>query len=194
MKNGIYILAFLVCLTSFGQKKKSATPKTTAGLAKVDNLIAEVKNGNFQVTITEKGKEMDAIIVKSADKSFAPTTCKLTTFKASGASLYLLSWQEKTNTKTPTKTEDIVTIYTKVYDITTKKEVFSNYQITNNITEQVFLDKNKTASETQNKIRREGFEFTLNPDGSITQKSKNQENKWVYDATKKEYLDAKKKK
>ena len=194
MKNGIYILAFLVCLTSFGQKKKSATPKATAGLAKVDNLIAEVKNGNFQVTITEKGKEMDAIVVKSADKSFAPTGCKLTSFKASGASLYLLSWQEKTNTKTPTKTEDIVTIYTKVYDITTKKEVFSNYQITNNITEQVFLDKNKTASETQNKIRREGFEFTLNPDGSITQKSKNQENKWVYDATKKEYLDAKKKK
>jgi 16S rRNA U516 pseudouridylate synthase RsuA-like enzyme len=108
--------------------------------------------------------------------------------------LYLLSWQEKTNTKTPTKTEDILTIYTKVYDITSKKEVFSNYQITNNITEQVFLDKNKTVSETQNKIRREGFEFTLNPDGSITQKSKNQENKWVYDATKKEYLDAKKKK
>ena len=194
MKNGIYILAFLVCLTSFGQKKKSATPKATAGLAKVDNLIAEVKNGNFQVTITEKGKEMDAIVVKSADKSFVPTACKLTSFKASGASLYLLSWQEKTNTKTPTKTEDIVTIYTKVYDITTKKEVFSNYQITNNITEQVFLDKNKTASETQNKIRKEGFELTLNPDGSITQKSKSQENKWVYDATKKEYLDAKKKK
>lgn len=194
MKNGIYILAFLVCLTSFGQKKKSATTKTAAGLAKVDNLIAEVKNGNFQVTITDKGKEVDAIVVKSADKSFAPTGCKLTSFKASGASLYLLSWQEKTNTKTPTKTEDIVTIYTKVYDITIKKEVFSNYQITNNITEQVFLDKNKTASETQNKIRREGFEFTLNPDGSITQKSKNQENKWVYDATKKEYLDAKKKK
>ena len=194
MKNGIYILAFLLCLTSFGQKKKSATQKATAGLAKVDNLIAEVKNGNFQVTITEKGKEMDAIIVKIVDKSFSPTGCKLTSFKASGASLYLLSWQEKTNTKTPTKTEDIVTIYTKVYDITTQKEVFSNYQITNNITEQVFLDKNKTASETQNKIRREGFEFTLNPDGSITQKSKNQENKWVYDATKKEYLDAKKKK
>ena len=194
MKNGIYILTFLVCLTSFGQKKKSATSKATAGLAKVDNLIAEVKNGNFQVTITEKGKEIDAIVVKSADKSFAPTACKLTSFKASGASLYLLSWQEKANTKTPTKTEDIVTIYTKVYDITTKKEVFSNYQITNNITEQVFLDKNKTASETQNRIRKEGFEFTLNPDGSITQKSKNQENKWVYDVTKKEYLDAKKKK
>lgn len=194
MKNGIYIVTFLVCLTSFGQKKKTNTKIATAGLAKVDNLIAEVKNGNFQVSITEKGKEVDAIIVKSADKSFEPTGCKLTSFKTSSISLYLLSWQEKTNTKTPTKTEDIVTIYTKVYDITTKKEVFSNYQITNNITEQVFLDKNKTVSETQNKIRREGFEFTLNPDGSIIQKSKNQENKWVYDATKKEYLDAKKKK
>jgi len=34
------------------------------------------------------------------------------------------------------------------------------------------LDNNKTASETQEKMRREGFEFTLNPDGSITQKIK----------------------
>lgn len=194
MKNGIYILAFLVCLTSFGQKKKSATPKATAGLAKVDNLIAEVKNGNFQVTITDKSKEVDAIIVKSADKSFAPTGCKLTSFKAGGVTLYLLSWTEKNLSKTDTKTEDKTTIYSVVYETSEKKQVFSNFQTTNNITEKVFLDKNKTASETQNKIRREGFEFTLNPDGSITQKSKNQENKWVYDSTKKDYVDSKKKK
>ncbi len=194
MKNGIYILAFLVCLTSFGQKKKSATPKATAGLAKVDNLIAEVKNGNFQVAITDKGKEVDAIIVKSVDKSFAPAGCKLASYKASGVTLYLLSWTEKSSSKTDTKTEDKTTLYSVVYEISEKKQVFSNFQTTNNITEKVFLDKNKTASETQNKIRREGFEFTLNPDGSITQKSKNQENKWVYDATKKDYVDAKKKK
>ena len=72
--------------------------------------------------------------------------------------------------------------------------MFSNFQTTNNITEKVFLDRLKTASETQQRVRKEGFEFTLNSDGSVTQTSKNQLNKWVYDATKMEYVDAKKKK
>ena len=43
---------------------------------------------------------------------------------------------------------------------------------------QVFLDKLKNASETQERMRREGFEFFLNADGTITQKNKTQENKF----------------
>jgi hypothetical protein len=195
-RNLILVLVMLVGIANYGQKNKStkAVAKPTATLAKADNLVAEIKTGNFQLTISENGKPKDAIVVKAADPKFTPTDCKLTAFKASGATLYLLNWTEKTLTKTELKTENITTIYSKVYDVTTKTEVFSNYQTTNNIVEKVFLDKLKNASETQEKIRREGFEFILNPDGSIVQKSKTQENKWIFDAKTVKYVDSKKKK
>ena len=91
------------------------------------------------------------------------------------------------------KTEDITIVYSYIYEITSKKQVFYNTQLTNHIIEKVFLDRLKNASETQEKMRREGFEFTLNPDGSVTQKNKTQENKLVYDVAKMEYVNAKKK-
>ena len=197
-KNLILIAVLLISIANYGQKKKVATKapvaKGTPSIAKVDNLVAEVKNGNFQISIVEKGKTIDAITVKSVDSKFAPVDGKLTAFTANGAKLYLLTWTEKTATKTDLKTEDIATIYSQVYEISSKTQVFSNFQTTNNIVEKVFLDKLKNASETQEKVRREGFVFTLNPDGSIVQKSKNQENKWVYDAAAVKYVDAKKKK
>jgi hypothetical protein len=190
-------LVALVSVNSFAQKKKKAVakkPAATSYLAKVDNLTAEVKGGNFQITISENGKPKDAIIVKSADAKFTPSDCKLTSFTASGTKLYLLVWTEKTMNKTDLKTEDITTIYSNVYEITSKKQVFYNTQLTNHIVEKVFLDRLKNASETQERMRREGFEFILNADGTITQKNKTQENKWVYKADVMEFVDAKKKK
>ena len=80
-----------------------------------------------------------------------------------------------------------------MYEIPNKKQVFSNTQTTNHIVEIVFLDKLKNASETQERIRREGFEFILNADGTITQKNKTQENKWKYNPATFEFVDAKKK-
>lgn len=200
MKNLIlFVFTLLIIVSSYSQKKKKAPIKTTTisktaspsgVLAKVDNLVAEVKAGNFQITIDGK----DAISIKPADSKFAPTNVKLTPFTASGVKLYLLSWTEILQNKTNLKTEDITTIYSNVYDIRSKKQVFYNTQLTNHIVEKVFLDKLKNASETQERMRKEGFEFFLNADGSITQKNKTQENKWVFDATKMEYLETKKKK
>ncbi len=192
----LYTLIALCSISSYSQKKKSAVKKAATTsvakgtLAKVDNLVAEIKLGKFQVTIDGK----DALVVKDVDAKFAPTDVKLKSFTANGTSLYLLTWTEKNATKTDLKTENITAIYNVVYEITSKKQVFSNYQTTNHIIEKVFLDRLKTASETQEKTRREGFEFFLNADGTITQKSKNQENKWVYDKDKIDFVDAKKKK
>lgn len=195
----VFVFALLISVTSYSQKKKKSsgkkatTTKTTTAkgvLAKVDNLVAEVKAGNFQVTIDGK----DAINVKSVDAKFAPTNTKLSSFTASGTKLYLLTWTENVQIKTDLKTEDITNIYSVVYEISNKKQVFSNIQTTNHIVEKVFLDRLKTASETQERMRREGFELIVNPDGTLTQKNKTQENKWAYDATKMEFVDAKKKK
>jgi len=189
----LFTLIALCSISSYSQKKKGTAKKattTTKGvLAKVDNLVAEVKAGNFQLTID--GKE--AIVVKPADAKFTPTDVKLKSFTASGVKLYLLSWTEKTLNKTDLKTEDITTVYSNVYEITSKKQVFYNTQLTNHIVEKVFLDRLKNASETQERMRREGFEFTLNADGTITQKNKTQENKLIYDATKMEFVNSKKK-
>lgn len=185
----------LTITTSFAQKKKTpAKSSKTASVAKVDNLTAEIKGKTFQLTISDKGKPADAIVVKELTNDVKPIDMKLSSFMANGTKLYLLQWTEKSNTKTDLKTEDITMMYSVIYEITAKKQVFSNYQKTTNIVEKVFLDRNKTASETQEKVRKEGFEFVLNPDGSVTQKSKNQENKWLYDAAKQEFVEAKKKK
>lgn len=189
-KSLILVLIAFISITGYSQKKKKSGAKkaSTTALAKVDNLAAEIKSGNFQITISDKGKPVDAIIVKSSSGNFSPTNTKLMAFTANGSKLYLLSWTENNTNKTDLKTENIVANYTNIYEITSKKQVFTNTQQTANITEKVFLDRLKNASETQQKVRREGFEVTLNPDGSITERSKNQEQKLVYDATKMEYV------
>lgn len=174
----LFVCIGLLSLNGFSQKKKAAAKKpatTTTAFPKLDNLTAEVKNGNFQISISEKGKTNDMLIVKAVDDSFKPKDCKLSSFTANGTKLYLLTWTEINVVTSDVKTEERTTIYSVIYEIPSKKQVFSNSQLTNHITEKVFLDKLKTASETQEKIRREGFEFILNPDGTVTQKGKNQQ-------------------
>ena len=199
MKRLLILLAIaLSTTTGFAQKKKtpvkSTKSATTSSTAKVDNLTAEVKGKTFQLTIAEKGKAPDAITIKELVSDVKPTDIKLSSFTANGTKLYFLQWTEKSNSKTDIKTEDITMIYSVIYEIPNKKQVFSNYQKTTNIVEKVFLDRNKTASETQEKVRREGFEFILNSDGSVVQKGKTQQNNWTYDVAKQEFVDTKKKK
>jgi hypothetical protein len=193
MKNSFYIFLFLACIASFGQKKK-AVVKPSSPLAKADNLLVEIKNKTFQITINDKSKAIDALPIKDVPVNFVPINSKLVAFLANGTKLYLLSWEEKTNVKTPTKSEEATILISKVFDVAAKKELFTNSKTTTKITEQVFLDKNKTASETQEKMRNERYDFILNSDGSITLKSKKSEVKWVYDPSKKEFTDTKTKK
>ena len=189
MKNIFLFLCFgLLTLNGFSQKKISTTktPSSASALPKVDNLQVEIKNGKFQVTISEKGKTSDMIIIKDVDAAFIPKDCKLSSFTASGVKLYLLTWTELSTTKLTNKTEEKTTVYSVIYEITTKKQVYSNYQLINHITEKVSLG-GTGAFETQEKMRREGFEFTLNSDGSVTQKNKTQQTTYVYDKVKIEF-------
>ena len=184
----LFVCVALLSINAFSQKKKVETknPATTNVFPKLDNLAVEQKNGNFQVAVSEKGKTGDLLIVKAVDPSFTPANCKLTSFMASGVKLYLLSWSELNTVKTGSKTEERTTVYSVIYEIASKKQVYSNYQLTNHITEIVSLG-GTAATETQEKIRREGFEFVLNSDGSVTQKGKNQQTTFVYDKDKMEF-------
>ena len=192
----VLLLLFIAAstLSLQAQKGKSKSPKSNPPLAKLDNVTVEVKEGNYQITINENGVPKDAIVIKSVDAKFAPTNCLLKSFKANGVTLYLLTWSEKVTIKTDLKTEVSTTNNSNIYDISAKKQVFANAQTTTEITEKVFLDKNKTVSETQQRKRKEGMEFVLNPDGSVVQKAKSQDNKWTYNTTKMEYVEVKKKK
>ena len=185
----LFLCVGLLTTNAFGQKKKVPAKKTAAtatALPKLDNLQVEVKAGKFQVAVVEKGKTNEPLVVKDVDAAFAPKDCKLSSFTASGVKLYLLTWTEANKIVAGKKTEDKSTVYNVVYEIVSKKQVYSNYQLTNHITEVVSLG-GTAATETQEKIRREGFEFVLNPDGSVTQKAKNQQTTFVYDKDKMEF-------
>lgn len=184
----LFVCVALLSVNCFSQKKGVAKKPAAATLAfpQLDNLQVEIKNGKFQVSISEKGKTNDMLIVKDVDAAFTPKDCKLNSFMASGVKLYLLTWTEINTVKTNMKTEERTTIYSVIYEVTAKKQVYSNYQLTNHITEIVSLG-GTAATETQEKMRREGFEFKLNPDGSVTQKNKTQQTTYVYDKDKMEF-------
>lgn len=197
-KNLILFLTLILCVTNYAQKKKIAKStekisKSSTALAKVDNLELEIKNTNFQITINGSGKSNDAIVIKNIDSKFIPTETKLIAFTASGTKLYLVSWTEKIVTKTENKNEESVTIFSQIYDIATKTLLFVNTQLTSKITEKVFLDRLKNASETQERLHKEGYELTLNPDGSLIQRSKTKEVKLVFDPKTLKYNENKKK-
>ncbi len=185
----LFLCVGLLTFNGFAQKKKATPQKaktTSSALPKLDNLQVEIKNGKFLIIVSEKGKTNDMLIVKDVDNSFVAKDCKLSSFMASGVKLYLLTWTELNTIKTGSKTEDKTTVYSIIYEIASKKQVYSNYQLTNHITEIVSLG-GTTATETQEKIRREGFEFILNADGSVTQKNKTQQTTFVYDKDKMEF-------
>jgi hypothetical protein len=144
------------------------------------------------VMIKEKPNQ-ESITLSDQKVVNTPQETTIKSFTSDNTKLYLINWTEINTNKSELKLEEIKTIYSKVINPETKSILFSNYQKTNHITEKVFLDKLKNASETQQKIRREGFEFILNPDGSITQKNKTQENKWVFKASEAKFVDVKRK-
>lgn len=193
-KTALLILILLCTAISYGQKKKAkgkAPAKTTStALAKADNLTAEIVKGNFYLFVNNKAYK-DTIGIKTVDANSSPKDCAIKPFTAKGTPLYLLTWTEETTTKTDLKTEIKSTLFSEVYDVSTKMKLFSNQQATTNITEKVFLDRLKNASETQEKVRREGFEFILTPEGDIQQKNKTQQNTFAFNATEKKYIEGK---
>ena len=186
----LFIISFF-CLSMHGQKKK-VTPKKSASvvLEKAANLTAEIVKGTFYLFINNVATK-DTITLKVVDINNLPSECKITVFTTKQTPLYLITWNEKTITKTDLKTEEVVLVYSQIYEINSKILALGNIQKTTNITEKVFLDKLKNASETQQRVRREGYEFALSIEGDVTLKSKTQENKLTYNPTEKKYVDAK---
>ena len=187
----VLVFVSLFCVSICAQKKKPIAKKATSiVLAKAANLSAEIVKDNFYLFINNVNSK-DTIVLKTIDVKNLPYDCKILAFTTKSTPLYLITWIEKITIKTDLKTEDIINLHSEIYELSSKKQVVANTQITKNITEKVFLDKLKNASETQQRVRREGFEFILLPEGDIVLKTKTQENKMMYNPIDKKYVDAK---
>ena len=190
----LLLLISFTCLNAIAQKKGKSNSKVskTNVLAKSDNVTVEIVKNNFNLYVSN-GKIKDSINIKTVGTT-VPTDCKLTAFTSKNNKLYLLTYNEKTIIQSVNKTEEITAANAEIFDIVSKSKVFSNVQKATKITEKVFLDRLKNASETQERMRNEGFVVTLLPDGDLLLKTKTQENKMTYDAVTKKYIDVKKKK
>ncbi len=188
MKNCIWfcLLLLFVSTTALSQKKKSvAKPKTEAKTisAKFENCVAELhKNQLFFFQNNTSGKR-DTIAVKTFDDKLKPENLSITAFTAAKSKLYVVSWDEITSTNSDVKKEVNQTKQTVVIDMLLKKMVHKSYNTVINITETIYLDASKLASETREKIQRAGQEFIVNPDGTITLKNKAKQTSYKYDAT-----------
>jgi hypothetical protein len=194
----ILAVSLLFTVGMYSQKKKAggkapAAKSQTTVLAKADDLTAElIKNKNqqtFYVFRNEKGTKKDTLLVKAIDKAL-PSECKITTFKAKDTPLCCITWTEKNITETKTKNEEALSTYSEIWEPATKTQILSNVQTTTKIKEIVFLDKGQNASETQERMRREGFEFTLTGEGDVILKNKSQESRMSYNPTDKKYVNS----
>lgn len=192
MKKTILVVALtLITTIGYSQKKKSSSKGKTGTevLTKTDNLSAEIVKNEFHLYVDEGGKK-EVLFTRPIDAKRKLSECKITSFKAKETPLYYISWTEKGTTKTDLKTEDATSIVSEIWEVPTKIQVIANTQTTTHIVEKVFLDKLKNASETQEKNRREGSEFTLLPNGDILLKNKSQESKQTFDLATKKYIAA----
>ena len=187
----LFIVCFIV-VNSFAQKKKSVANKSASNiLAKSDNVSAENINNTFYV-FANNGKLKDTLSKKNITNT--PTDCKISSFTAKGNKLYTLTWIEKTTTQSTNKSEEKTLNNTEIFDVKLKAKVFSNIQTATKTTEKVFLDRLKNASETQERMRNEGFVVSILPTGDLSLKTKTQENKMTYDIVAKKFIDIKGKK
>lgn len=190
MKNLLFTFLLLLTTTvSLGQKAKTPAAVNSSALATFENLKAEI--------ITEGGKQKLALLIDNAgkketiilkeistkDKAQQPTNFKIKAFTIADTKLYHFTYTENILTETKLKKENALVTSNEIWDLsTTKLKILGNIQTISQIKEIQFLDKNKTASQTVDKTRKEGFEFTLTKDFEVHLSTKTQINKYKFNA------------
>jgi len=191
MKKVILIVFIVLCISPglVAQKKKiSKNAPVSSALAKSENITVEMINKNLTVIRANSGVKKDSVMLKIFAENSKPIAVKITPFTAKGKKLFLISWSENVVTTTKLKTEDAIIIFSEIVNFETKSKVLSNTQTTVNITEMHYLDSKQTVSETVQKVRREGSELVLNPDGDVSLKNKTRENKLTFNVDKNLFL------
>ena len=187
MKKAILIVFIMLCNSSslLAQKKKiSKNAPASSALAKSENVTVEMINKNLTVIRANSGVKKDSVMLKIFVENSKPIAVKITPFTTKGKKLFLINWTENVITTTKLKTEDAIIVFSEIVNFETRTKVLSNTQTTVNIKEFHYLDSKQTVSETVQKVRREGSELVLNPDGDVSLKNKTRESKLTFSADK----------
>ena len=191
MKKLFLLLVLLVSTVGFAQKGKGKPATKNVVLTKVDNISAEIiseKSGKRVVLFVKNGDKIDTLEVKKIDKTdFKPTGFVVKSFTTQGKKFYHVNWKEVIKVDTKQKKENGNVTEDQLWDTETKTLLLGNTHKSSHIKETVFLDANKTASHDVEKNRSEGFEFTLNADGSFVLKTKTQNSTYVYNTASSKY-------
>ena len=191
MKKLFLLLVLLVSAVGFAQKDKGKSAAKNVVLTTVDNISAEIiseKTGKRVVLFVKKEGKVDTLEVKKLDKvDFKPTNFTIKSFTTQGKKFYHVNWKEEIKVDTKLKKENGFVAEDQIWDTETKTLLLGNVHKSSHIKETIFLDANKTASHDVEKNRSEGFEFTLNPDGSFVLKTKTQNSTYVYNTASSKY-------
>ena len=200
MKN-IFILLVALTFTNavFSQKKgkrKKVVKKTSVTLANATNVVFEMnkKNGLNQLYLL-LGDKKDTLLIKSVPEltKILPESCVLKSFFCGATPFLNITWTENNSIgDAKSKLESITKINNEIWETSARNQAFANVQTTTNIKEIVYLDRLKNASETQERNRKEGFEFALQANGDVSLTNKSQVNTMVYNAVDKKYKAKKK--
>ena len=191
MKKLFLFLVLFVSTISFAQKSKAKPAPKNIILATVDNVSAEViseKSGKRVVLFVKNEGKIDTLEIKKLDKiTFKPTNFTLKSYMTQGKKFYHVSWKEEIKVDTKLKKENGVLTEDQLWDVVAKTLLLGNIHKSSHIKETVFLDANKTASHEVEKNRSEGFEFSLNADGSFGLKTKTQNSTYVFNTASNKY-------
>ena len=191
MKKLFLLLVLLVSTVGFAQKGKGKPAAKNVVLTTVENISAEIiseKTGKRVVLFVKKEGKVDTLEVKKLEKvDFKPTSFTVKSFTTQGKKFYHVNWKEEIKTDTKLIKENGFVTEDQIWDTETKTLLLGNIHKSSHIKETIFLDANKTASHDVEKNRSEGFEFTLNPDGSFVLKTKTQNSTYVYNTASSKY-------
>lgn len=198
MKKLVILLLFaLISTATFAQKPKSKSKEknTTVSknvvLAKADNITAEVITINKEkkvVLFVKNSTSTDTLELKKIETAdFKPSGFTLKSYVINGKKFHHVNWKEQVKTDAKLKKETADFTEDQLWDTETKTLLLGNTHKSSHIKETVFLDKNKTASHDVEKMRSEGFEFSLNADGSFNLKTKSQNSVYAYNSTSNKY-------
>lgn len=184
----------MIAGVSFAQKKKTPAKATTSKnvLTKNGTMSVELLKGKDAYRLyllNGVGKKADTVSLeryafdpKATNVKLAlPENLTITPFTAKGTKLYNITWLEKSLTEIPDKKEDATRTVSQIWSLDSKAQLHSNVQTATKITEILYLDKGKNASQTSEKMRNEGFALTVANDGDLILKNRTQENRMTYD-------------
>lgn len=193
MKKIILFVFLFVMSLSYSQKKSGSKTKAAAAtnvLAKLDNLSIEMssdKNNPKMLLLIKNDTGIETVEINKSATNSKPLNVELKSFTTNGIKLYFITWKENSKTETKLKKENIETITSQIWNITDKELLIGNVKKKTNIIETVYLDKLKSATETQERNRSEGYDFTLLANGDFVLKTKTQESNYMYNVATKKY-------